>query len=283
MRPRASVRAGTSGAAPAMLAVAILLGLPGCGGSDASSTPPSGAAAARAAASGTGSSGRPVDTADLVRRVDEAVRAESTATITFTSDAASGQSTGSGAVRYLDKGAEMRFDMTAAGQRLAMIVLSDALYVHSPEKVRGKNWLKISRAGTDPLSRSFSQLFDSVTANTDVSTTVAALKNAKFTDGGTAHVGGKAMHRYVADLDEKALVAELPASLRSSLGPQFKGAHGSTTLYLDDADLPLRIESSIELSSGPSTSAVSYAGWGEPVSIAAPPASQVTDLAALPR
>jgi hypothetical protein len=61
-----------------------------------------------------------------------------------------------------------------------------------------------------------------------------------------------------------------------------KGARGTSTLYLDGNDLPLRAESLVTGTAKSDTATVvTYSGWGEPVTITAPPAADVVDPEAL--
>jgi hypothetical protein len=54
-------------------------------------------------------------------------------------------------------------------------------------------------------------------------------------------------------------------------------------ISVDGQDLVRQVESTVTTPFGSSSTTATYAGWGEPVSIAAPPASQIADLAAASR
>jgi hypothetical protein len=266
--------------------------LAACGGSPAagpSSSAPSSSAPSSSASRATRAAAAPTTSAtELAARVNAATRATKTVTLTMSTQS-NGQASSveaTGALRVRPDGSDLAMDMTAAGRKLSMVFQGGTFYLDVGQPVAGKKWLKISPAGTDPLSKAFAPMLRMVGSNSSVQSQLAALTGAKIVSAVPTTVDGAPATTYTVALSEKNLLASVgalkyPAQLRKSLAALFKGATGRTVLTVDAHDLVRRIVSTVTSSMEHATTTITYTGWGKPVTIKAPTASDVADPSAL--
>jgi hypothetical protein len=286
-----------SSVALAGLAGALAVGLTACGGSGApasansSGTTPAAASASSSAPapSTSSSSASPTEVAvpslaDLTTRMTSAARSKSTARLVTTSSATSGaQSTG--AIRFRASGVDFAATTLAAGRTVKMVFIGGAAYMNVGEPYQGKHWLHIAPGGSDPLSKALSPILTQLSTSLDIKSQLAAAKGSKITSAKRTQLGGVPATHYTLVSTEAALLAQLDKfaptpALRKTLRSQFKGAHAESELWLGEGDLPLRVDSRVVGASVPaSTTSVTYSDWGKPVTISAPPRSDVVDLA----
>lgn len=290
-----AVRRGAAGAIAGMGAAALLAACSGGGSSSAAST--SGGAAsttAGASAAASGSSGasagpgRAGGLKELSARTRAATLAKSTVHMTMAAGPTSSQQqkVATAQLRLRDKGTDMALELTSpAGTKVVSV--GGTVYIATGQAIGGKHWIKIDPAGKDPVSRSVAPLLSSMTGNLDVTSQLTRMPDAKLSSATAATDGATAVTRYVVTTTERDLVAAaeafgLPAAIKQQTLAALKGAHGTSTIDVDASDLPVRAESVVRGSARSDTdTTVTYSGWGEPVTIAAPRASDVVDPAAL--
>jgi hypothetical protein len=235
------------------------------------------------------SSGPDADAA-IVTAVNGAIGQKSahvTLTGTFGVEGQSVSLTGSGNFDFTNNAAQLAVNIGVEGQQenLQMVYLGGTLYENLPqigEVVPGKSWVALDLAsaqqsagqgaagelGGDPLA--------SLQALAQQGNTVNAL--------GPSTVNGQSVQGYSVTLVPSAIQREIqheniPAWLRQSVSKELSGSL-SETVYLDGAGQLVRTTESITESlgtSGPVTGQLSFdfSDYGAPVSIAAPPASDV--------
>jgi hypothetical protein len=299
MRGKAGT-AGRRGRVAGAVGVAAALALSACSGSSpAPATQPAAlpAAAASGAQEGSATSAAKATTpspkaatssaAHLAARVSAAALAKGTVRMTVVT-MAGGQTLvrASGAVRTRGAGPDLAMTMTAGGQRLSLVVLGGVLYLNFGRPIAGKSWVKIAPTASDPLSRAFGPLLQSLGSSSDVQAQVAALKDAKITSVVSTTADGVRATRYTIAMTERNFRASfdtfkgLSAPVRKAVAAALKGTSGTTVMTVDAKGLVHRVVTIVRGPSRTQTTTVTYRGWGEPVRITAPPPSRVTDLGA---
>jgi hypothetical protein len=181
-----------------------------------------------------------------------------------------------GVVRYQPANIAMSLRAVAAGRTMRIVVLNGAFYLDLGQPMAGKQWLRIDAKGTDPMSKTFAPLLDTMRTQSDPATPLTSLRGVPAVSGGSGGVvDGVPTRRYTIKLNSRQLLASLPATTRSTLGSALAGATSSTTYYVDAGTLPHKVVTVTTLKGRTSTNITTYSHWGQPVSIAAPPASQV--------
>jgi hypothetical protein len=288
-RPTIGRCRSVSVATASLTATAVAAFLAGCTSagstSSAASTGSASAPQGSASSSTTGAASAPArNLRELARRMSAATKVKSTARVEFDTGSVA---TMSGSIRYHGAGADMSVTTDAAGQHVKLVLVNGVGYVATGQKIQGKSWARISRKGKDPLSRALGPALTTLSGNLDVSRQLAKEPDAKIVSSSASRLGGVPVTRYKVTLSERDLLAQLSAfgltdALRAQVAAQFRGAHGESVLYVDGDDLLLRAESRVVGGRAPdTTSVVTYSGWGEPVEISAPPASDTVDAAAL--
>lgn len=266
-----------------LYAAALLttIGLAGCGSASSSGSTAFAASASApvAGATTTAATTAPVTVGDTVdfAVVSKAVAAASTSkgTVHVTSSVA-----GMGAVQIdLDLHAQsVRESVDVAGMSVEVLVVDEQAYLGGGvAKTLGAKtrWLKIDPRGTDKLSKQLGPLVTSLqssSASSDPATGLSSLTDAKA----KVTAASATSTTYTVDLSA-AQLAEL-AKKQPSLAKA--GGQAVTFDYtIDSQGLPQKMALTIAGKSIVTT----YSGWGAPVTITAPAASDVTltsDLAA---
>jgi hypothetical protein len=284
---RAAVVAAGAGAA-------VLLA--GCGGAASTSAKP--ASGTSSTASATTSTGTTTSTGsgkaaaaslqELARRSSAATRAASTARMSMSAGptAAAARPVANARIRFGASTTDMALDLLGA-TATKLVVLKGAVYVAAGQPIGGKHWIKIDPNGKDRVSKAVAPLLSSMTGNLDTTAQLAHMPDAKLASATATTVNGVPVTKYVVTMTERDLLSvtqafHMPAEVKKQTEAALKGAHGTSTLYLDGNDLPLRAESLVTGTAREnSATVVTYSGWGEPVSITAPPATDVVDPGAL--
>jgi YD repeat-containing protein len=191
-----------------------------------------------------------------------------------------------GVVRYKRSGVD--FAMTAGlpgGKTMKMVIVAGTAYMNVGEKYQGKNWIRIVPGGSDPLSKALGPILTQLSTGMDLDAQLAGGKDARITAATRTDLGGIPVTKYTVVSSEKALLAQLDKfastpELRNALRAQFTGAHTESLMWIDNENLPLRIDSRVLGGRAPgTTTTVTYSDWGRRVSIAVPPASDTVKLA----
>jgi hypothetical protein len=184
--------------------------------------------------------------------------------------------TADGAVRY---GQDFALTLTVhvGAQKMRMIILPDAYYLDSGQKLNGKTWIKLDAKGTDPLSKAVAPMMALLRQQTNVSLPPASFQGAKAVGRAGPVLAGEPTIAFTIKLTAKQLAASLSPELRKLAGSSAGGATSVSTYYVDSQWLPRKVVI-VNTAKGKkaTTTTITYAKWGEPVTVAAPPASQTT-------
>lgn len=277
MRTRLTLAVGT-------VALGGLL-LTGCGGSDDSSTDAGSTAAPTASTSAQAASGTSAST--VLADVAAASSAAKTAKATITSSGAGQDVVGEGAFAFGSQpAASYSVSVEADGQtqEIGLILVDGAIYLKLGDlgqQKGGKAWVKVDPKGTDQLSKSFSALGESLTQAGDVAGNIKLLEaGATVKDLGPESLDGVAATKYLITTDIAVALKTATGAAKDGL-EQLKKSGITTvtaTLWVDGQNLPVQYQQVSKAEGGEATTTVRYSDWGKPVSIEAPPASQVGTL-----
>ena len=213
--------------------------------------------------------------------------AHMTATFTAQVDGTSATGTGSGSIDFNDNAAEMNLQISTDGQTVPIQVryLNGVIYEAVPglsQLLPGKSWLSIDLSALqkaeaqDPSSQA-------VASNPAVLLQVLAQQGNRVVALGPSTVDGVAVNGYSVTVNTAHAVqqiqqAKLPAWIHQSLA----GLHlGTTTLkvYIDDSGLLRSFTESMSAAAAGGTvteqESFDLSAYGTPVSVNAPPDSQV--------
>jgi hypothetical protein len=179
-----------------------------------------------------------------------------------------------GVMRYGDHLA-MSLTMTASGRHSRVIMLGDVYYMDIGEKVQGRSWLKIDPKGKDQLSKSIAPMLAGLRQQTDVGAVPASYAGLTVTASPGQTVDGVHTVNYSLRQNSKQLIASLPAAQRSLLASALAGMSSVTTFAVGPDWLPRRVVVVTTTKGKKSTMTIAYTRWGQPVTITAPPASDV--------
>jgi hypothetical protein len=247
------------------LAAVLALGLGACSSGTSTTTATSAAGGATQASApvtpAAPVAGGSVDGTALGKKMADALVAAKSGKLTMTF-ASSGSATSTSAVS-MSGTATSSFSVNSAGSMdssvtmqiggvaLEAVVSGGAMYLKMPglTATNGKPWIKLDPAGTDPISK---QVGTQIAQAGDPRSALSTYENAKVSVVGTS--GGVTQYRIT-----ELVVSGTPVT-------------GETMLYVEDSTgRPVR---SVTESMGVKATA-EFSGWGEPVSIAVPPADQV--------
>ena len=267
-------------AATATLAAVAVAGCSGSGGSG-------GTNAGGGTAAGSGDSAAISLVADAMNKADSAGTVKVTGTMT-----APGMSSPMtiNAEEQYSPSVAMSMSLQIEGQTLSEILVGNVIYMDYPalsaELGSGKQWMEINLAKVTSLG-SLSSLLDSA-RNDNPTTQIAALvASGSVTKVGTETVQGQQTTHYAGDLDASQLLSagntasNLTPSQLSSLKDEIKSAGVSTVkvdLWVASDGLPVEEKYSEKTTAGTVVGDLYMSDWGAPVSVGAPPASEVTDM-----
>jgi hypothetical protein len=241
---------------------AMALGLAACGSQVATTTTGAGAAAAPAALTGTATpspgalAGKAVDAKALAMTIATASAAQKYVHI---AGSAGGQSV-SGSISYVND--TIRTHMLAGADTEA-ITIGKTMYV----KKAGK-WTKQAPHGSSPMGMGI--------GTPDVGNIVAMLGKT-VRDLGPTTIAGKSVTHYRSTVTMAEVAsAATTSNERQMLDSVAKmGITGATTdLYVGAGNLPVKVTMTVNgAPAGLADSALTYSGWGTPVTITAPKTS----------
>ena len=272
-------RLGICAATAALAATAVA----GCSGSGSSGTAAGGGSGTKA---GSGDSGVIALVADAMNKADAAGTVKVTGTIT-----APGVSTPitMSAEEQYSPSVEMSMSMQLQGQTLSEVLVGDVVYLDYPalsSELGGKPWAEIDLTKVKSLG-SLSSLLDSA-RNENPTTQIAALvASGAVTKVGTETVDGQVTTHYSGTLDASQLLkastsnSSLSASQLSSLKSQLQSAGVSSAkidLWVAADGLPVQEKYSEQTAQGAVSGTLDMSDWGAPVSVGAPPSSEVYNM-----
>jgi hypothetical protein len=269
-------------AATAALAVVAVAGCSGSGSSSSASGAGGGGAKA-----GSGDASAISLVADAMNKADAAGTVKVTGTMT--APGVSTPMTITSEEQY-SPSIEMSMSLQVEGQTLSEILVGDVIYLDYPalsaELGGGKQWMEIDLSKASSLG-SLSTLLDSA-RNENPTTQIAALiASGDISKVGTETVQGQQTTHYAGTLDASQLLsasnsaAGLTASQLSSLKSEIKSVGMSSVkidLWVASNGLPVEEKYSEQTSAGAVVGDLYMSDWGSPVSVGAPPASEVTNM-----
>ena len=251
--------------------VALTL-LAGCG--SATTDDPSSARAQSRSSSPSGSASAdqassPLTKDDFGQRVFGAIQKAGTARIGLLTEAAGQRSSGAGQVDF--RGGRPKSSVTQQlpdGTEVEAVLVDGLFFLKSPQF--GPKWVKV-----DPQAKSgLGALIGSMGATSDPSRIVKAMSSAsEVTARGTEEVDGVQTTKYHVVLPRKVFVSALGTDPRlAALLPE----EIAYDMWVDAEDRVRKQVSAVQVAGKSTSTTLTYRAFGEPVSIAAPPAAQTT-------
>lgn len=235
-------------------------------------------AATSSGANPSSSGTKAVDAAALVSQASHSSAVLKSAHITTTTVLSGKTSTISGDVAYHPT----RLDLTinAGGQNLRELLVGNTFYIKLPPAAGSpKPWVSVSVKKISALSGID---LDSLLNNASADQTVQLLtKAADVKYVGTEQVDGVAARHLAGTVDVDKVFAALSATEKTqqkqlqSLVESLGMTNNTIDLWVNDKDIPIKVVQSYDSKLGHGTSTMLLTKLDAPVSISAPPASQV--------
>ncbi|MFN2559776.1 MAG: hypothetical protein ABR571_00550 [Jatrophihabitans sp.] len=259
----------------AALALSCLLAACSSSTSGKGSTGSSGAAGSSAAAPG----GKPTDAAGLGGLMQSAIAGITSAHISLDIDAAGQKVSGAGDEK-LSGGKLVAMDITeqlpgGAGS-LQLIIVGGKTYAKLPASLNksGKPYVLVTPDSSNPTVRALAGSLDSALSSASIGSVgafITAAQTVKLV--GSATVSGVKATHYSVVVD----IAKLPADLP---GKDALASSGLKTLpldlYIDDQGRPVRVNEDFKVQGQEVASNVTVTNYNKPVTVTAPPASEVS-------
>jgi hypothetical protein len=193
-----------------------------------------------------------------------------------------------GDMKFAGTQSALHMTMTVPGAgAMEMIVVSGNFYMKLPAglSTSSKPWVKIDTTGNDALSKSLGSTAD-LADQTDPTQLIDKIKSAgTITNTTHEQINGEDTTHYSINVDVKKMADNMAST---DAEKQALSQLGATTMpfdiWVDSDNLPVRIVTKIAYPSpsGGASQQVSmtanYTNWGQPVTVTAPPASQVGSL-----
>jgi hypothetical protein len=179
---------------------------------------------------------------------------------------------------------------------MEMIYIGNALYIKVPagqldQMAGGKQWIKMSTDGSDPMSQSMGGLLNSAQQNDPAKTLEQISKAGKITKSEQTQLDGQPVSHYTVDLDFAKLLDQYAESVPGGIPADVKekvkaeAPHFPAELWLNSDQLPVQIVmdmtnvmSAVGAPAESTKTTIRYLDWGAPVDIKAPPADQVGEM-----
>lgn len=155
---------------------------------------------------------------------------------------------------------DMKMSMTQGSMKITVILVDGVMFM---QQGAGGKYLKIDK--DDPALSGLVDSMGSMSPEASISAMRGALEKVEY--AGTATVEGDKVHKYLVTADTSAITEQLGSVPGTADLPKTL----TYTMYVDDDHLMRRIDMSV---AGQDVR-MTVGGWGEPVDIKAPPASQV--------
>jgi hypothetical protein len=253
-------------------------------------------AAKTKAPSGTSTSAPAVDATPsgqaLFASMTAAMAKAKTAKVSFSSKVADQQIGGHGGFRFAgdDFAADLSVVLPGMG-KARLILLPKALYLKLPAGAglpAGKSWLEIRTDGKgdkNPLTTALAPLMNQLKQGFDPNTNFGILEaTSTVKASGTETIDGVQTTKYTTtiDLAKAAAVAKGPlaAQYRTLVSSGVKSMDYS--IWVDGDNLPVKFVTVVPTTKGNVTATGTYRDWGKPITVKAPPRSQIAAMPAIP-
>lgn len=203
--------------------------------------------------------------------------------------------TETGLIRF---GAQPALSVTANAAQLGqfdVVMLGNTVYMKLPAALRGSlpvstPWLSLNTTGSGQYDRLLAPFIQAMRENSDPAATVAKVKSAgTITATGQDTVNGQPATHYTISVDLRKLIASLGSDDATRQIMQFAVNAGvrleALDVWVNSANLPVKVTTATDMPNPRDTSqtlhmnvAETYTGWGQPVTITAPPANQVSEV-----
>jgi hypothetical protein len=265
------------GAVAASLAVLAAAGCSGSGGGTTSATGGTTTGGNSAALSLVADAMNKANSAGTVKITGTVTSPSSTTPITMTAE------------EQYSPQLEMSMSMQLNGQSLNEIMIGSKIYMSYPalaSMMGGKQWGEIDLTQASGSLGSLSSLVDSAQSENPTTQISALVASGDVAKVGTETVDGQQTTHYSGTLTpgELAGVANgghLTAGQISTLKSEMQSA-GITSetvdLWVASSGLPVELKFAAKTSAGTSAGDMKLSDWGAPVSVGAPPASEVYDM-----
>lgn len=263
---------------------AALLTLTACG-----TTSVTGSAAPQGASQAQGGDGQPHTVADLAGVVSRNTTQHSSVHLDMNMQAGGQAITATGDLKFAGKQTAAHLTMTlgAAGS-MEMVLLNGTLYMKLPAGVNpgAKPWISFDTNGSSPAAKALGSTAE-LGQQSDPSQLLDKIKAAGTITGVThEQLNGQDTTHYSITVDVHKLIAQ---STTADAQKQALSKLNLTTmpfeLWVNSDNLPVKITTKLAVGASATGSAptlvsvtVNYTKWGQPVTIAAPPADQVGAL-----
>ncbi|WP_019808925.1 hypothetical protein [Saccharomonospora halophila] len=258
-------------------AAALVLALAGCGNTvDGQASDGTG---------GTAGDGGFMNLSELASSSSDKASEASSSRFTMETTAMGQTMRAEGQARYAGADTAMSMTMDIQGQPMEMRMVDRTMYMKMPQgqgaalgAETGKPWVEMSLDGDNPMAEAMGGA--DMAEQSDPTRILEQLEQfgGEIVDTRETTLDGEQVTRYTVELDmAKAATMMGGEQLRAEPQPS-QGTTIPMELYLDSANLPVRIEMDMEVMGQSSSMVMNYTDWGTPVTIEAPPADQVAQL-----
>ncbi|PRX49068.1 hypothetical protein B0I33_103101 [Prauserella shujinwangii] len=266
---------------------ALVLALGACGDSEGGTASPVGGD------SGNGSS-LFSDAQALVAAASEQTSQSKSSKFTMEMDMAGQKISANGEGVYDGANSKMAITMNMGGQTMEMRLVDRTMYMKLPgeaaAQMGGKEWVKVSADGTDPLSQQLGSSFDQMAEQSDPSKVLDQIKQAgEITNSEETTLDGQDVTHYTIELDFAKIADQYGAAgVSEEQMKQLADKVGKLPmeLWLNGDNLPVQVSMDMakvmEAAGAPAgqggSMLMKYTDWGAPVNVEAPPADQVGEF-----
>ncbi|HET9170551.1 MAG TPA: hypothetical protein VFN97_13995 [Actinospica sp.] len=268
------------GAAAASLAVLAVAGCSGSGGSSSTG--------ATGVGSGTGGNSAALSlVADAMNKANSAGTVKVTGTMTMPGSTTPMTMT---AEEEYSPSLEMSMTTQINGQSISEILVNDKLYMKYSAlsaEMGGKQWGEIDLSSASGAMGSLSSLLSSVRNQNPTTQMSALVASGDVTKVGSATVDGQQATHYSGTLTAGQLATltgssgKLTAAQVAQLKSLIQEANVSAVtidVWISSGGLPIEEKYSEKMSTGTVAGDMHMSDWGAPVSVGAPPASEVYNM-----
>lgn len=179
----------------------------------------------------------------------------------------------------------MKMTMDMGSMKMEMVVVDKILYMKAPGGMGGtssaKPWMKITPDGTDPLSKQMGPMLDKMDDSFDIDKQLDQIKAAGTINKQSKEtLDGEEVTYYDITIDTAKMAANATDQTTKDSAKQL-GQAGVKSFpmewWINSDNLPVKIATKISAAGQNVTVTATYKDWGKPVTVEAPPASQIAN------